>query len=96
MSKPTGTGKVQAPPVVDEGPAPFTYFDEAPNFGNNGQIINVTLAAYRNILQQDGTIKTDLLVTSHLRCSLMAATALRDALNQAIQMSKPPPNTVAN
>ena len=73
------------PHVVDGGGhAPIVFFDEAPTFGNNGHVVNVLLCAYRNMPDANQVIETDLLVTAHLRCSIGAAVALRNALNDAL------------
>ncbi|WP_439544168.1 hypothetical protein [Hyphomicrobium sp.] len=53
--------------VSDTHHAPFIYVEQAPSCGNNGGIINVTLAAYRHIPGGSGKVATDLVVTAHMR-----------------------------
>ena len=78
------TLKQSVPSVVDEHHAPIIFFDEAPNFGNSGSVLNVTLCAYRNLARPGNSIHTDLIVTAHLRCSIAAAITLRKALDDAL------------
>jgi hypothetical protein len=65
--------------------APFVYFDGVATYGVNHGAIQIELAA--NTLTPEGAgVKTDVLVTAHLRCSPNAAADLRQALEKAINM----------
>jgi hypothetical protein len=76
---PTQTGYI----VKDPANAPFIFFEAAPAFGNANGIVNVTLVASRHLLS--GTlVTTDVVAVAHLRCSVPAAMALRNALDRAL------------
>ena len=70
--------------VTDERSAPFIFFDGAPSFGVNGGIISVTLAATRLLSDVDHTVTKDVVAVAHLRCSVQAATDLRNSLDKAL------------
>lgn len=75
---------------IDTAHAPFLFFDEAPTFGHSGGIIGVTLTARRIVRgETDGTVVADDVVVAHLRCNLVAAQMLRDALNSALLLATP-------
>ena len=76
--------------VHDTPHAPFIFIDEAPSFGNPGGHINITVAAYRHVPDGNGAIKSDLVVTAHLRWTIAGAMALRDSLDKAILMGAKP------
>ena len=81
--------------LVTEGTvAPFIFFDEAPNFGCGNGIINCTLATYRHTAMTGGGVSQDLVVVAHLRCSIVSARALRNALDQALLAVAPGPDQV--
>jgi hypothetical protein len=84
------SGALQQPvtTVVDVPHAPFVYFEEAPNFGNNSGIINVSLATYRH-MRGAAAVVSDLVVVAHLRCSIPGALALRRALDDALLLGAP-------
>jgi hypothetical protein len=80
----TGTIKIAA---GSSELAPFVYFDGVVTFGINNSIIQIELGA--NGISPEGTgTKTNVLITSHLRCSAAAALSLRDALDKALGMLK--------
>src|SRR6266446_5276027 len=67
--------------------APFIYFDGVPTYGVNAGAIQLELAA--NVLLPDGKgVKIDVVITAHLRCSPVAAVALREAINQALAIQQ--------
>jgi hypothetical protein len=67
--------------------APFIYFDGVPTYGINNGAIQLELAA--NIILPDGKgVKIDVVITAHLRCSPVAAVALREAINQALAIQQ--------
>ena len=75
--------------VTDTGMAPYIYFEGAPNFGFTNGIINVTLAANRHLLT-DGAPVRDAVATAHLRCNVLAALELRNALDAALLLAAQP------
>jgi hypothetical protein len=65
--------------------APFIYFDGVSCFGHHNGAIQIELAA--NLLLPIGAgVRVDVIQTAHLRCSLAAALALREALDKSIAM----------
>jgi hypothetical protein len=65
--------------------APFIYCDGVVTYGIAQGIIQLELAA--NTLVPDGKgVRTDVLITAHLRCSAAAAIALRDSIDKALAM----------
>jgi len=65
--------------------APFIYFDGVSCFGHHNGAIQIELAA--NLLLPVGAgVRVDVIQTAHLRCSLAAALALREALDKSITM----------
>ena len=65
--------------------APFIYFDGVSCFGHHNGAIQLELAA--NLLLPVGPgVRVDVIQTAHLRCSLAAALALREALDKSIAM----------
>ena len=81
--------------VKDVHHAPIIYFEGAPNFGNNHGIVNVTLAAARHVLEGE-QIASDVIAVAYLRCSATAATALRQALDDALLLGVPMSTGSAN
>src|SRR3954447_25938374 len=82
-------------PVTSQGPviistssserAPIIYFDGASCFGHHNGAIQIELAA--NLLMPVGAaVRVDVVQTAHLRCSVAAALALREALDKALAM----------
>ncbi|WFU26235.1 hypothetical protein QA649_08525 [Bradyrhizobium sp. CB1717] len=67
--------------------APIIYFDGASCFGHHNGAIQIELAA--NLLMPVGAaVRVDVVQTAHLRCSVPAALALREALDKALAMYK--------
>ena len=65
--------------------APVIYFDGVSCFGHHNGAIQIELAA--NLLMPVGAgVRVDLVQTAHLRCSVAAALALREALDKALAM----------
>src|SRR5947208_17182445 len=82
-------------PAANQGPvtissssserAPIIYFDGASCFGHHNGAIQIELAA--NLLMPVGAaVRVDVVQTAHLRCSVAAALALREALDKALAM----------
>jgi hypothetical protein len=68
---------------------PFIYFDIVPTFGVMEGAIQIELAA-RTISPDGAGTKLDFICTAHLRCSPVAALALRDAITKAVDMLQQP------
>ena len=65
--------------------APFIYFDGVLCFGQHQGTIQIELGA--NVPVPAGTgVRVNVLQTAHIRCSLLAALSLRDALNKALAL----------
>ena len=60
---------------------PMVYFDIAPGYGTLGGIIQIELAARILIPHPDGTVDVGFVSCGRLRCSAIAASHLRDALD---------------
>ena len=74
--------------ISDPNGAPIVYFDGATNAGCNNGIVNVTLAAARNLVQNNELV-SDGVAVAFLRCSVAGAIDLRRALDQAILVATP-------
>lgn len=84
MSDEPKTGGIKVAPSSSEQ-APFIYFDGVVTYGVNAGAIQLELAA--NTLVPDGpAIRTDVLITAHLRCSPVAAMSLRNSIDKALTM----------
>lgn len=70
--------------------APFLYFDGAPNFGLHNGIVNITLEAIR-FSAVDHEIVPDRVIVAHLRMGLVAAQALKSALEKVLLLAAPVP-----
>jgi hypothetical protein len=64
--------------------APFIYFDRVASFGINFGVVQIELAANVIFPQPNGGAQNGAVFTAHLRCSLNAASGLRDALDKAL------------
>ncbi len=85
MSKKPKTTRAVEPflRISDPNGAPIIYFEGAPNSGCSNGIVNITLAAARNLPDGD-RIHKDVVAVAFLRCSVTAAKALRHALDNAL------------
>jgi hypothetical protein len=81
------------PPTIEAKPlavgserAPFVYCDGVLAYGISGGLIQIELAA--NTLRENGDdgVRTEVVVTAHLRCSPTAAQGLKRALDEALAM----------
>ena len=75
--------------VKDIGHAPIVYFDGVTNFGCNNGVVNVTLGANRYLPDSGSGVIGDVIVVSHLRCTVAAAMDLRAALDKALLIGAP-------
>lgn len=75
------------PPFRNSYTAPFIYFDYAPAHGVMGGAIEVELTA-RTLVPDftGGPATAEIVPTARLRCSPFAASALMEALRQALEM----------
>jgi hypothetical protein len=92
MAETTDPSKVPSAPVFnvsDVAHAPIVYFDGVTNFGCNNGVVNMTLGANRYLASPDGGVTGDVIVVSHLRCSIAAAIDLRAALDKALLINAP-------
>jgi hypothetical protein len=69
--------------------APLLYFDEARTFGHGNGIIRITLEAIRLYSSNEGGVGHDRIVVAHLRMSVAAAVALKNALDGALLLANP-------
>jgi hypothetical protein len=72
--------------------APFIYFDGVATFGVHHGAIQIELVA-NALMPESGGVRTDVLVTAHIRCSPTAAADLRQAIDKALNMLNLPSNT---
>jgi hypothetical protein len=83
---PSRQGEISA---IASAHAPFLYFDNAPNFGYNHGIINITLEAVRFMASAGGQPTMDRVIVAHLRMSIPAAMSLKSALDGAMLLATP-------
>lgn len=74
--------------------APFIYFDNAPNYGVNHGVMNITLEAARFQPGGQAGVLMDRVLVGHLRMSLPAAENLRAAITAALALVQPKPEQV--
>jgi hypothetical protein len=88
MADPETPATSQGPVIISTSSserAPIIYFDGASCFGHHNGAIQIELAA--NLLMPVGAaVRVDVVQTAHLRCSVAAALALREALDKALAM----------
>lgn len=88
MADPETPANNQGPVTISSSSserAPIIYFDGASCFGHHNGAIQIELAA--NLLMPVGAaVRVDVVQTAHLRCSIAAALALREALDKALAM----------
>ncbi|QQO23981.1 hypothetical protein JJB98_30960 [Bradyrhizobium diazoefficiens] len=88
MADPESPTANQGPVIISSSSserAPIIYFDGASCFGHHNGAIQIELAA--NLLMPVGAaVRVDVVQTAHLRCSVAAALALREALDKALAM----------
>ena len=68
--------------------APMLYFEDAPTFGHLNGVIQVTLEAVQIVSEPSG-VKRERVVVAHLRMNILAARALRAALEGALLIAAP-------
>lgn len=79
----------ELPPHRTLDQAAFVYFDAAPTYGIMNGAIQVELAS--RVMRPDGpNVAVEFLITGHIRCSPIAASSLRDALDAALKMLDKP------
>jgi hypothetical protein len=77
-----------SPVVKGAATAPMIYFDNAPTLGLMSNIVEIDLAARVLVLQNDGSVSSDMVCIGHLRCGVDAALSLKVALERALDMAK--------
>jgi len=90
----TPAPKIQ-PVVKNAATAPIIYFDSVPTFGVMANVMEIDLSATVLALFADNSVKRESVCVAHLRCSTDAMVALRNAIDQALKMSKAMPGTMA-
>jgi hypothetical protein len=70
---------------------PFIYFDGVTCFGKNGDIIQIELAA-NTLMPAAPAVRIDVVQVVHLRCSALAAAALRESIDKALEMVQQGPD----
>jgi hypothetical protein len=85
----TRAAKAARAVVTDVPHAPFIYFDNVATWGLLAGLITVTLSAQRALVGTDGAAATDNVAIAYLRCNILAARSLRDALDKALLGAMP-------
>ena len=88
MADPEMPATSQGPVIISTSSserAPIIYFDGASCFGHHNGAIQIELAAYL-LMPVGAAVRVDVVQTAHLRCSVAAALALREALDKALAM----------
>jgi len=67
--------------------APTIFYEWAPAFGFTNGVVNLTLAANRTWIGQDGAVANEQVVVAHLRGNVQAALSLRDSLDKALLLA---------
>jgi hypothetical protein len=80
----------ELPPYDEVVNAPIVYFDLCGANGVFNGAIMIELSARILTPMVSGGVATKFITTGRLRCSPMAAVALRDALNGSLQMIEQP------
>jgi hypothetical protein len=75
-------------PVIDSPHAPFVFYEGAPALGVTNGIVNITLAATRTWICDNGSIMNDHVVVVYLRGNIEAASSLRKALDDALLLAE--------
>jgi hypothetical protein len=79
-------------PVSDIPHSPFIYFEASPAFGFTAGVINLTLSANRIWIGKGG-VESEQVVVAYLRGNVQAAANLRRAIDAALALAAPPPET---
>lgn len=69
-------------PVSDALHAPVIFYEWAPAVGFTNGVVNLTLAANRTWIGQNGAVLNEQVVVAHLRGNVQAALSLRDSLTR--------------
>lgn len=76
-------------PIIDAPHAPFVYYEGAAALGFSVGVVNITLAANRTWIGEDGAVNEQV-VTAYLRGSIPAALSLRAAIDAALLLAQAP------
>jgi hypothetical protein len=90
MTNPTDPKELPAgqPEITVSGTvqAPFIYFDGVAGLGVQAALIQIEVAAGTILPTAAGGTRHEFVVTGHLRCSLVAALALKEAIERCLAM----------
>lgn len=92
----TPAAQVPIIPVSDTPHAPFIFYEWAPAFGFTNGVVNITLAANRTWVAQDGAVMNEQVVVAYLRGNVQAVLSLRDSLDKALLLAAPAPQGKTN
>lgn len=81
--------------IVGALDAPEIFFELVPNQGASIGTLSFTLATTKWALLADGQIRKEFIAVCHLRCSALAAQALRAAIDNALLLATPPQSSDA-
>jgi hypothetical protein len=70
--------------VAGSDAAPVIFLDGVVAWGLNNGVVQIEVAANHLVPSENG-LKTKVVVTGHLRCSLAAAAELRDMIDAALE-----------
>lgn len=84
------------PSIKNIATAPITYFDGVPTYGVMANVVELDLSASVIGIYPDSTTKREAVCVGHLRCSIEAALALRNALDGALKMAHALPPAAAS
>lgn len=93
-NKPLASKVPQAPAVYGSDSAPIIYFDGFVALGNRDGVMQIELAANHLVpvsLEAGDKVRTKVVITAHLRCSMGAGMALMEALEKFITTAPPLP-----
>ena len=76
--------------TLDVPHAPVIFFDAAPNSGNVNGTVTITLSVGRQ-LSHGADVKMDFVAAGFLRCSVVGALQLRQAIDNALALASTPP-----
>jgi hypothetical protein len=86
-----------APGGISYSPhGPFIYFENVMSFGHMNGIIAVTISAACDRIGPEGSPVPEQVIVASLRGNILAAKALRDALDKALLMAAPTQGDKAN
>jgi hypothetical protein len=73
---------------VNSERAPFLYFDGVMTYASTAGQVQLELGANTAVPTADGGIRSEVVITAHLRCSQAAARILRDSIDKALAIAE--------